>query len=224
TFIPYNGNPDQSGANTSLVAAAYTRNPAEAFDVIILDGLMADLSDYVSGAKQLSIDVWSPAAGKTVQITLENSTLAMPANFPTGRHSVYLATTTVANQWETLTFNFDNQPDPSVSSTSVDRIVLLFDPNTNNADTYYWDNLRAPELADDPCDGVAPDDMVLQDFECNQSTYFTFSHAGVNFRRVDNPDPNGMNNSDYVGSYIRNGGEENDVIVGRLASPLAIGT
>ncbi|MCB0618111.1 MAG: T9SS type A sorting domain-containing protein [Saprospiraceae bacterium] len=39
-----------------------------------------------------------------------------------------------------------------------------------------------------------------------------------------NPDPNGMNTSDYVGSYIRNGGEENDVIVGRLASPLAIGT
>ena len=224
TFIPYNGNPDQSGANTSLVAAAYTRNPAEAFDVIILDGLMADLSDYVSGAKAMTIDVWSPAVGKTVQITVENSTLALPANFPTGRHSVYLATTTVANQWETLTFNFDNQPDPSVSSTSVDRIVLLFDPNTNNNDTYYWDNLVVPELADDPCDGVAPDDMVLQDFECNQSTYFTFSHAGVNFRRVVNPDPNGMNTSDYVGSYIRNGGEENDVIVGRLASPLAIGT
>jgi hypothetical protein len=213
-FIPYNANPDQSGANTSQVAAQYTRNPAEAFDVIILDAPMADLSDYVSGSKQISIDVWSPAAGITLQITMENSVLALPANFPTGRHSVYLTTTTVANAWETLTFTFDNQPDASVADDSVDRLVLLFNPNTNTGDTYYWDNLTAPELANDPCDGVTPDLTVFNDFECQQNINFTFSHAGVNFRRVVNPDQSGINESAYVASYTRNAGEENDVIVG----------
>ncbi len=220
-FIPYNENPDQSGANTSQVAASYTRNAAETFDVLILDAQMADLTDYLSDTKQISIDVWSPAAGKTVQITLENSTQAMPANFPTGRHSVYLTTTTVAMGWETLTFSFDNQPDPGVANTDVDRLVLLFDPNSNNGDTYYWDNLNGPELANDPCDGVTADPDVLNDFECNQNTNFTFSHSGVNFRRVVNPDMGG-NPSDYVASYTRNAGETNDVIIGFFDGNLSL--
>ena len=221
TFIPYFENPDQTGANTSQIAAQYTRNAAELFDVIILDAAMADLSDYLSGAKQMSIDVWSPNVGTTVQITLENDVIAQPANFPTGRHSVYLATTTVANAWETLTFTFDSQPDASVANDNVNRIVLLFAPNTNTGDTYFWDNLNGPELANDPCAGVTPSADILNDFECHQNTNFIFSHAGVNFRRVVNPDPSG-NTSDYIASYIRNGGEENDVIIGRFDGNLAL--
>ena len=186
-----------------------------------LTGKWPALPDYVSGTKTLSIDVWSPAAGKTVQITLENSVLALPANFPTGRHSVYLATTTVANAWETLTFTFDNQPDPTVAHDNVDRIVLLFDPNTNNGDAYYWDNLMAPELANDPCDGVTPMPEIFNDFECNQHVDFVFSHSGINFRRVVNPDMNG-NTSDYVATYTRNGGEEFDVIIGFFDGNLAL--
>lgn len=220
-FIPYNENPDKTGANTSQVAASYTRNAAEQYDVIILDGQMADLSDYVSGVKEISIDVWSPAVGKTVQITLENDVLAEPANYPTGRHSVYLTATTVAMGWETLTFSFDNQPDASVADDNVNRIVLLFDPNSNNEDTYYWDNLNAPELAEDPCDGVTPDPEIFNDFECNQNVNYVFSHAGVNFRRVANPDQTG-NASDYVASYTRNSGEENDVIVGFFEDNLTL--
>lgn len=220
TFIPYGENPDQTGANTSLVAATYSRNPAELFDVIILDELMADLTDYRTGAKTMSIDVWSPAVGTTVQITLENSVLAEPANFPTGRHSAYLTTTTVAQQWETLTFTFDNQPDASVSDTNVDRMVLLFAPNTNTGDTYFWDNLMGPEIANDDCAGIS-DPQVLNDFECNQNVNFVFTHAGVNFRRILNPDPNG-NSSEFVATYTRNPGEEFDVIIGRFDGNLSL--
>ncbi len=77
-FIPYQENPDQSGVNTSQVAAQYIRDPGAQFDVIVIQNQMLNLSDYWTGAKQMSIDVWSPAAGTTVQITLENSTLAEP--------------------------------------------------------------------------------------------------------------------------------------------------
>lgn len=220
TFIPYFENPDKSGVNTSLVAAQYTRNPAELFDVIVMDGEMADLGDYLSGTKTMSLDVWSPAVGKTIQITLENSNLALPANFPTGRHSVYLATTSVANAWETLTFSFDNQPDPTVGNNDVNRIVLLFDPNTNNSDTYYWDNFNGPELDNDPCAGVTPDPNILNDFECNQNMNYIFSHSGINFRRVPNPDTNG-NTSSFVATYTRNAGEEFDVIIADLGGSVS---
>ena len=223
TFIPYNENPDKTGINTSEVAAAYTRNGAETFDVLIVDGLMADVSDYLTDTKQMSIDVWSPAVGKTVQITLENTILAQPGNFPTGRHSEYTATTTVANAWETLTFEFSNRPDATVANDNVDRIVLLFDPNSNNADTYYWDNLSGPELAEDPCDGVMRDPEILNDFECNQNVNFVFSHAGVNFRRVINQDQSSGNLSEYTAIYTRNAGEENDVIIGRFGGTLNVG-
>ncbi len=221
SFIPYSQNPAPDATNSSLVAASYTRNAAETFDVLILDAPMADLTDYLSNTKQMSIAVWSPNAGTTVQITLENSTLAQPANFPTGRHSIFLATTTVASGWEVLTFSFDQQPDPGVGNNDVDRVVLLFAPNTNTGDTYYWDNFNGPELDSDPCDGVTPDPLTLEDFECNQNLKYTFSHSGINFRRVDNPDTNG-NPSDKVATYTRNGGEEFDVIIGRFDGNLSV--
>jgi hypothetical protein len=214
-FIPYTGNPDPTGVNTSAVVAEYSRNPAELFDVVILDAQMADLGDYLSGAKTMSMDVWSPAPGTTVQITMENSVLALPANFPTGRHSVYLATTSTSEEWETITFSFDSQPDAGVANDNVDRMVILFEPNTNNGSTWYWDNLMGPEFADDPCEGVGIDPNIGMDFECQQNINFTFSHSGPNFRRIINPDMSGANTSDYVGSYVRNGGEETDVIIAR---------
>lgn len=223
TFIPYNENPDQSGVNTSITAAEYTRNAAETFDVIILDALMADLSDYLDGTKEMSMDVWSPGAGTVIQITLESTVTAAPDNFPTGRHSVYLTETTTAGAWETVTFSFDNRPDASVANDVVDRLVLLFDPGSNNSDTYYFDNLTAPELANDPCEGAMPDASILNDFECNQNVNYTFSHAGINHRRELNPDASGVNESSYVARYGRNAGEEFDVIIGKFDGNLSLG-
>ncbi|MCB0839863.1 MAG: T9SS type A sorting domain-containing protein [Bacteroidetes bacterium] len=222
TFIPYNANPDKTG-NTSPIAASYKRNPAEAFDVLVIDapGNMEDLTDYVSGTKQMTIDVWSPNVGTVVQISLEDSALAKPANFPTGRHSAYLATTTVANAWETLTFTFDNQPDASVSSTGVGRMVLLFAPNTNTDDQYYFDNLVGPGLATDPCETATIADSILNDFECNQNSNMSFSHGIL--RRVINPDQSGGNTSGVVGRYTRNAGEEFDVITGSFPTPPMLG-
>jgi len=221
TFLPYGENPAPGGSNTSQIAATYSRNPAELFDVILLDAPMADLTDFRTGARSLSIDVFSPAVGTTIQITLENSVSALPANFPTGRHSVYLTTTTVANAWETLTFTFDNQPDASVPDTDVDRVVLLFAPNTNTGDTYYWDNFNGPDLANDPCANVTVDETILNDFECNQNVNFPFTSAGINFRRVPNPDLIG-NTSPFVASYTRNPGEEFDVIIASIDGNLAL--
>lgn len=222
-LIPYTGNPDPTG-NTSATVATYSRNAAEAFDVIILDQQTESLADYVAGTKQMSIDVWSPAIGIPIQITMEDSTTALPANFPTGRHSVYLTTTTVAQAWETLTFTYDNRPDGSVPDDAVERLVLLFNPNTNTGDTYYFDNLVGPEIANDTCATAVSDSLTLNDFECNQNVNYTFSHSGTNFRRIENPDASGANTSTHVAQYVRNGGEENDVITGSFAAGFSLGT
>ncbi|MGY6562613.1 MAG: T9SS type A sorting domain-containing protein [Luteibaculaceae bacterium] len=222
TLIPYSENPSQTGVNTSLVAASYTRNAADLFDVILLDAPMADVSDYLTGTKQMSMKVYSPAAGINLQITLENSTLAQPANFPTGRHSEYTAVTTVANQWETLTFTFANQPDASVSNTNVNRMVILFAPNTNTNPQFRFDDLMGPELANDPCVDAVTNPLVLNDFECNQNVNFIFSHAGINFTRVVNPNSSGLNTSSHVARYVRNIGENTDVIIGRFNGNLQL--
>ncbi len=220
-FIPYNENPDQADANTSQVAAQYVRNAAETFDVIVMNAVMDNVTDYATGAKTITMDVWSPAPGKTVQITLENSNLAQPDNYPTGRHSEYLATTTVGEQWETLTFTLAATPDGNVSPSILNQLVILFDPNSNNGDTYYFDNLNGPELANPPCEGVTPDPLILNDFECNQNVNYIFSHSGINFRRIPNPDMSG-NESSHVATYTRNGGEENDVLIGTFPQGIDI--
>ncbi|MEO0469581.1 MAG: T9SS type A sorting domain-containing protein [Bacteroidota bacterium] len=218
TLTPYFANPDMTG-NTSPVIARYTRNAAEQFDVIVIDGdtVFEDMSAFLDGTKQMSLDVWSPLAGVTVQITVEDTNTAKPANFPNGRHSVYLATTTQDSAWETLTFTFNNRPDMSVPDNTVNRMVLLFNPDSNTDDTYFFDNLVGPAFNPDPCDGVMLSDSILNDFECNQSAISTFNH-GASLRRIPNPDPSGANTTSYVASYTRNPGEEFDVIVGTFTN------
>ena len=111
-------NPDiSSPVNNSPTCAQYVRNPGELYDVLVIvgNGPLEDVSDYVSETKTMSVDVYSPAPGIPVQITLEDSLLAGPTNYPTGRHSIYLGQTTTTNEWETINLTFDSQPDPGMS-------------------------------------------------------------------------------------------------------------
>jgi Secretion system C-terminal sorting domain len=221
TLDQYSANPNNTGANTSEVCAKYIRNAAEQFDVLVIipEGLMNDVSGYVSGTKTMSVKVFSPAAGIPVQITLEDSAAAGPTNYPTGRHSVYLATTTVANQWETLTFAFDNRPDPSVPNTAVTSLILLFNPGSNTNATYYFDDLMGPEF-NDPCNGVALAPLTqFEDFDCQRNLYYEYRQGWLT--ELANPLPNAINTSPYAGQYARNPDiSGTDVIVTRLGGTL----
>ncbi|MEM6261466.1 MAG: T9SS type A sorting domain-containing protein [Bacteroidota bacterium] len=224
-FRPYTGNPDKN-VNTSEIVGSYVRNAAEMFDVLVLEATtgLENMSAYAApgAAKQMKIDVWSPAAGTVVQITMEDSSSAQGVGFPTGRHSVYLATTTKAMEWETLTFAFNTRPDPSVPDTEVDRLVLLFAPGTNSMGQYYFDNLVGPEFSPDLCDGVMTSSSTFNDFECNQNANISFVEGDLT--RIHNPGKDAMNSSEFVGSYTRDGGKENAVIVGQFVGPLVLGT
>ena len=51
----------------------YVRNPGELWDVLVIvgNGPIDDVSSYVDGTKTMSVDVYSPAPGIPVQITLK---------------------------------------------------------------------------------------------------------------------------------------------------------
>ena len=222
-------NPDLlSTVNNSNLCAQYVRNPGELWDVLVIiaNGSINDVSDYVSGSKTMSIDVFSPASGIPIQITLEDSSIAGATNYPDGRHSIYLGVTTLSNEWETIELTFDSRPDVNMSDDGLTSVILLFNGNTNTNDTYYFDNLYGPEFTNQ-CDGQVLNPAVnLSDWDCNWNLGIcpsgtpcaSFDYVSGWLNQGYNPDNSTINNSKYSGEYTRNpdaNGE--DVLVSYLS-------
>ena len=208
-------NPDiSSTVNSSPNCAQYVRNPGEIWDVIVIvgNGPMQDVSDYVSGVKTMSVDVFSPAPGIPVQITLEDSLLAGPTNYPTGRHSIYLGQTTATNEWETIDLTFDTRPDAAMSDVGLTSVILLFNGGTNTQDTYYFDNLYGPELSNQCSGFVSNPQSDLADWDCNwnlgmcpsATACADYDYMSGWLNQAYNPETNSINTSKYCGEYTRN--------------------
>jgi hypothetical protein len=76
--------------------------------------------------------VWSPAAGITVKFKMEN---LANSNINIERD----ATTTVANTWEELTYDFSG----IVNSNNYQRMVVFFAfGNAGTGATYYFDDIK----------------------------------------------------------------------------------
>lgn len=136
-------NPSLSGVNTSALVAKYIRNPLEQYDLVVYKTSgIKDASNYTAKTKKLYIDVYTAAPiGTKLILQLENSLVATSSNYPVGRHSRYVGTTTVQNQWQRIAFEILDIPDATTSNTGVDKIILLFASNSFTGDTYYYDNL-----------------------------------------------------------------------------------
>lgn len=219
-------NPDQTGDNTSQFCGAYTRNASEGYDVILFSpypGNFSDLEDFSNGTKTITMDIWSPVANTVVEFTFENSNVATGDNFPTGRHSRFIATTSVTNQWETLTFSINESEtlDSEVLAEDVDQGVILINPlltaietNYDNS-TYYLDNLVGPNH---DCIEVSVNNQIIDDFECQRNGEYTFTHGVLEI--LKNPDISGANISNKVGKYTRSDFKTNDVIIYEFDEPL----
>ena len=203
-----------STVNSSTLCAQYVRNPGETYDVIVIvaNGPFYELTDYLNSTKKMTVDVFSPAVGIPLQITLEDSAIAGATNYPDGRHSIYTATTTVANEWETIEFTFDSRPDNTVPDENVTSLILLFDIGNNTNDTYYFDNLYGPEF-DNQCANANIDANVnFADWDCSWNlgicpsaspcAHYDYISGWLN--HAYNPDPNSINESKYSGEYTRN--------------------
>jgi hypothetical protein len=213
-------NPDQSGVNTSALCAKYSKNPNpnDSVDVIIFNphNKFSDVSDYISGEKTITLDVWSDNPNTSVVLTFEKSNIALADNYPTGRHSIFTASTSLTSSWETLTFTFYEQPDPTVSDFDLDQGVILFNQGVFDNITVYFDNLIGPS----PDCGENFNLNILEDFECNRKMDYTYSHG--NLVRKYNPDPVALNDTEYVGEYIRSDFKASDVIISNFTQPFVL--
>tara|TARA_R110002074_G_scaffold122612_9_gene257389 strand:- start:7459 stop:9576 length:2118 start_codon:yes stop_codon:yes gene_type:complete len=106
-------NPDASGENTSTNVGESTKNNgAEVWAGSFFDlAAPLDLTTYSS----MEIKTWSPAVGAVVRLKLENQ-----AN--SDEFYEVDATTSVIEEWETLTFDLSSAP-----AFTFDRVVLFFD-------------------------------------------------------------------------------------------------
>lgn len=136
-------NPAPNEVNDSPNCYIYARNGQEVYDVLsFVADFATDASQFTSGEYVLAMDVRSSApVGTVINLNLENNQLANSA-YPTGRHSVYSAATSVQDEWETIYFNFSFQPDAGTADDQINQLVVLFAPGSLTSDFYYFDNFR----------------------------------------------------------------------------------
>lgn len=123
-------NPDASGINTSTKVGSFTK----AFGSETWGGVFIDLAEPInfSNSQQIRLKVWSPEAGVAILLKFENpdnpdENMEVPVN------------TTVANQWEELTYEFTGIQ----NLNGLSRVVLFCDfGNAGTEQTYYFDDIR----------------------------------------------------------------------------------
>lgn len=122
-------NPDASGINTSANVGQVVKGAgAETWAGIHMP--LTEVIDF-SVLHKVKIKVWSPAAGITVLLKLENNGATLTTELP--------ATTTVANAWEELEYDFTDIQ----NSNNYQNIVLFFDFNqVGTGATYYFDDVQ----------------------------------------------------------------------------------
>jgi hypothetical protein len=166
-----NGNPSAQVAQTERVQGA--ANYAAAFIDLVENPALADNN-------QLTMKVWSPAAGIPVTLRFED-----PTNANAGVEAA--ATTTVANQWETLTFDYTG----IVAGQDYSRMIVFFNLGTDGqGNIYYFDDI---EYGDgEGSGGAGTGNIVLPlDFEQDPENYVFTEFEGAPTFVVANPDMNG---------------------------------
>lgn len=143
-------NPSVDSINSSANCAKYVRSDTVQFDNIKVCPYrkLIDISAYATNSgnpPKFKMKVYTTApVGTEVELQVGRKA---DDNFPTGVHSRYIATTSVQNAWEELSFSFMEIPSGSlVASTDVDKIAIFFAPSSFDGDTFYFDDLTGPDI------------------------------------------------------------------------------
>ncbi len=205
-------NPDMTGINQSPRCGSYMRNAVESFDyfVTIPAGGFTNLNDFTDGSNFFTLDVWTPEENTTFLLSFENREIALvdPDSLD-GVHSRFTATSSVANAWHTVVFDFLDFPDLNISEDDIDQMVVLVNNDMEGNDvTIYFDNLYGPDFG---CMDV-DETEVIENFECHRELEYSFTHGGIDF--VTNPQQSGSNTSEKCGFYESYGaGDENGNVI-----------
>ena len=182
TVIP---NPQSGGINTSIMVGSMVKNAGQNFggSTLALDGPI----DFGTN-NAFTMKVWSNAVGRSVLFKLEGAT---PVEI--------FAETTVASEWETLTFSAPGISDMDFSAITI--IYRLGEVGDGSADfTMFFDDI---ELTTAAAMGVS----IPVDFESTTLTYAFADFAGGVGSVVANPQADGINTSPNVGQMVKFAGE-----------------
>ena len=181
-------NPDVSAGNSTANTAKLTKSSgSEGWAGAFFE--VASPLDFGSYGK-INVKTWSPKRGIVVKVKLENADASVT-------HEVDV-TNTVANGWETLTYDFSSAP-----AADYVRIVIFFDfGNAGDGSEYYFDEI---ELANDGSP-VSPG-KVFQNFEGDVPEFTVFGNiAGTEV--IANPDASGANTTAHVAQLTKTSGAE----------------
>lgn len=126
-----------------------------------------------ANALKMTVKVYSPAVGLDIKLKLDNH-----ANPNVGLSVETDVLTTVANQWETLTFDF-SQPASGTPAwnpaNTYDLASIFFDfGNAGTGKIFYWDEVHFLSQVNLPVTFDNPDmDNTVTDFGNNASIYTT---------------------------------------------------
>jgi hypothetical protein len=151
-----------------------------------------------AAASQMSVRVYSPAAGIKVLLKVEDHT--------NNQRSVEtFATTTTAGEWETLIFDFNNQAPGTAAFNATYTYTMasiFFDfGNSGNGKVFYWDDVK--KLATNYVETLG----LPLTFESNSLTYTFNDFDGGVATVVNNPQSGGSNTSAKVGKMVKNAGQ-----------------
>ena len=151
-----------------------------------------------ASASQMSVRVYSPAAGIRVLLKVEDHT--------NNQRSVEtFATTTMAGEWETLIFDFNNQAPGTAAfnpNFTYTMASIFFDfGNSGNGKVFYWDDVR--KLATNFVETVS----LPLTFESNSLTYTFNDFDGGVATVINNPQSGGINTSAKVGRMVKYAGQ-----------------
>lgn len=187
-------NPFVSGINTSTRTGKMVKNAGQTWggSYITLDAPI-----NFSTNKTFRMKVYSPRVGAKVLLKVENKNNAAQ-NFEKE------VSTTVANTWEDLTFDYAaiNTANP------YHNIVIIFDNGTagnGSANfTFYFDDIR---LTSGGGGGGSSTLNVPLNFESTTLNYAWLDFDGGGATVIDNPDKSGINTSNKVTRMVKSAGQ-----------------
>ncbi|WP_405206155.1 family 16 glycosylhydrolase [Aquimarina sp. LLG6339-5] len=203
-------NPNPNDVNNSPNVAQYERGAFELYDVVSFNtDAIKDSSPFIEGDNIFFMDVFTSApVGTEISLSLENS-IGSDNDFPTGRNSQYTGVVKEQNQWHTIAFSYTTAPDAGTSNLSVDEVSILFDPNSNVSETYYFDNFRYGITEYPPTYEFSE---MIHNYNGVNNISLNNTTTGIYVENVGNPGGNEVNNSSQAGSYIRDNAELYDVL------------
>ncbi|RXK62629.1 hypothetical protein ESA94_06425 [Lacibacter luteus] len=151
---------------------------------------------FAANATKMSIRVYSPASGIPVRLKVEDRA--------DGTKSVETqVNTTVANAWETLTFDFTNNVSgtPALNlANNYHKASVFFDFGAaGTAKVFRWDDVKMVAAS-------AAGIVIPLDFE-SSSPYTITDFDGGNLSIINNPQSGGINTSAKVARMIKNAGQ-----------------